>query len=372
MLIRTTARNSVFLILFTSLLVSACGGGGGGKTNGAAQPGGGNQNWLVPQANVADGGPGKDGIPALNPADLNFESAQTIATVDDIDLAIAVRHDGMVKIYPHDILDWHEIVNDGPADQPFTLSYCPLTGSAVAWVGNASDPDPTFGVSGLLYNSNLLLYDRATDSHWSQMYEQSVEGSRQSELPQTIQLVEAEFGTLTAMFPDAMVLTRETGHSRNYDSYPYGDYREQAELLFSVSPLDGRLHSKTRVIGIRGTGGVDDAAPSRAYQIDSFSATTEAINDQFGNQSIVVVGNRALGFAVIYDRELADGTILSFSPLQDNGANIMTDTEGNVWDVFGTAVSGPRQGTQLNSTRSYTAFWFAWAAHFRSPEIYFN
>ena len=167
------------------------------------------------------------------------------------------------------------------------------------------------------------------------------------------------------MYPDALVMTRDTGHVRNYDNYPYGDYRTSADLLFDVSREDNRLHPKVRLIGIH------DDTNSKVYELSQFGATTLAINDQFGSQSIVVVGNSALDFAVIFDRELSDGTILSLDPIQDDLPNIMMDTEGNVWDIFGTAVSGPRTGEQMTSTKSYVAMWFAWVSHFNTVETYF-
>jgi len=126
------------------------------------------------------------------------------------------------------------------------------------------------------------------------------------------------------------------------------------------------MHAKRRVIGIR------EGSNAKVYQLSEFGALTKTINDQFNNQSIVVVGNSVLRLSAIYSRQLADGTILSFDPIQDDLPNIMSDTEGNIWDIFGTAVSGPRAGTQLESTRSYTAMWFAWVAHFNTVEIYFN
>lgn len=370
MIYPTTRIKSVVLILGAALLITACGGGGGSGNKVEPPPPPNQADWLLSLGFIFDGGPGKDGIPALNAP--QFESAQTIRTVNANDFAIAIRHEGAVKIYPHDILDWHEIVNDGPDDNPYTLSYCPLTGSALAWRSTASDPDATFGVSGLLFNSNLLLYDRSTDSVWSQMYEQSVFGSRIAELPERMQLIEAKFGTLKEMFPDAMVLTRATGHARDYHSYPYGNYRENSGILFPPSNTDQRLHTKTRVIGIRDGEGVDELSASKVYQLAEFGSTTQVINEQFGNLAIVVVGNSELSFAVIYDRTLADGTILNFSPVADDLPNIMTDTEDNVWDAFGTAVSGPRSGQQLASTRSFTAYWFAWIAHFENAEIHFN
>ena len=171
---------SVVAAVLVSLAVTACGGGGsGGNKNPGTTPEA--AEWLLPTNVIVDGGPGRDGIPALQSP--NFESVATIGTVGASDLAVAVRYNGEVKIYPHDILNWHEIVNDGPADDPYILSYCPLTGSAMAWEGDPSAADPTFGVSGLLYESNLILYDRQTDSNWAQMLEESVEGSRSGDVP---------------------------------------------------------------------------------------------------------------------------------------------------------------------------------------------
>jgi hypothetical protein len=358
-------RKAYFIApLLAALLIAGCGGGGGGGGNG--NPAGGNTNstWLVPTNEIVDGGPGVDGIPALE--DPQFESAATITSVEDDDLLIAVRSDGQVKAYPHDIMNWHEIVNDGPADAPFTMSYCPLTASAVAWQGNSADADKSFGVSGLLYNSNLLLYDRATDSKWSQLLQRSINGPRIGQRPETYQLIEAPFSTLKMMYPDALVMTRDTGHVRNYNQYPYGDYLQSSRLLFPVAPQDNRLHLKERLIGIH------DDSNSKVYQLSEFGDTTLAINDQFANQSIVVVGNSALGFAVIFDRELADGTILSFDPIQNDLPNILLDTEGNVWDVFGTAVSGIRTGEQLQPTRSYVSMWLGWISHFDEVLVHFN
>lgn len=348
-------------LLASLFLVGCSGGGGAGNDRGNAT---GNDAWLIPQDEIADGGPGVDGIPAIESP--LFEPAATIGTVDADDPVIVVRASGQVKVYPQDIMDWHEIVNDGPADAPFTLSYCPLTASSVAWAGNPADADDSYGVSGLLFNSNLLLYDRQTDSIWSQMLQRSVNGERIGQRAENLPLFEAPFGTVQSMYPDALVLNRDTGHVRDYDSDPYSDYRKSEELLFPTNRRDSRLHPKERLIGIH-----DDNA-SKVYQLSEFGDTTQAINDQFGGQAIVVVGNSALGFAAIFSRELADGTILSFDPVQDDLPNVLVDTEGNVWDLFGTAVAGPRAGEQLRITQSYVAMWFAWVAQFIEVRLYFN
>jgi len=348
------------LLILTTMLFAACGGGGSGPATGPGPF----IEWLINTAYVVDGGPGQDGIPALkNPA---FESAATIATVDPNDIVIVLFDGAQVKAYPHDILDYHEIVNDGPLNNPFVVSYCPLTGSAVAWQGKLADNDPTYGVSGLLYNSNLLLYDRESETVWSQLLEVGVKGPRIRDQPDTKRLFETTFATLQSMFPDAMVLSRNTGHLRPYDEYPYGDYKTEPALLFDVSNQDNRLPPKQRVIGIH------EDVSSKVYQLGSFDTVTQAINDQFKNQPIVIVGNSSLSFAAIYSRELPDGTILNFTAIDGDLPNVMSDEEGNVWDILGRAVSGPRVGEQLAETRSYVAMWFAWINHFDEVEIFFN
>jgi len=355
------SRRTSVSLLFLAPLLFACGGGGGG--GGSSGPGAG-AIWLIPADEVVDGGPGQDGIPAIdNP---RFEPVSQNATTGADELIIGVRYGGATKAYPHEIMDWHEIVNDGPSTDPFAVSYCPLTGSAVTWKGNTSHANSTFGTSGLLYNSNLILYDRQSSSFWSQMLEQSVSGSRIREVPERIQTIETTMSTWMAMFPNSQIMTTNTGHVRNYGAYPYGNYKVNTGLLFPVNHEDNRLHPKTRAIGVR------DGLTSKVYQIDGFGDTTQAINDQVGAVSVVAVGNTLLNFAVIFDRELGDGTILTFTAINGDLPNILQDDEGNVWDVFGTAVSGPRTGEQLGMTNSFIAMWFAWVAFFNGAEIHFN
>jgi len=359
---RTSTRQiaGIRSLLFPVVLVAGCGGGGG---LGAPQDSGPAESLISPDL-IVDGGPGRDGIPALSSP--RFEAASTIQTVAADDLVVVVRDGDAIKAFPEDILDWHEIVNDATGSSSFTLSYCPLTASAVAWLQDTTDSNPTFGVSGLLYNSNLILFDRETDTIWAQMLQLAISGERIREVPTNLQVLEMPFATLQNTFPDAQVLTRETGHNRNYDRYPYGSYRSDNLLLFPVVRSDQRLHSKARAIGIH----TDNDA--KVYQLDGFGPSTQTINDNFMGQSIVVVGNSADQFSAIYSSELSDGSVLGFTPIQDDLPNVMTDAEGGVWDIFGTAVSGPRAGEQLATVRSYSAMWFAWSSFFSNVQIHFN
>lgn len=326
---------AVTLAVGAAMFLASCGGGGSGATTPVAS----GENWLIPATEVVDGGPGKDGIPSIDTPVFQRVADNTVMQPSDI--VVGVFHEGLYQAYPHEILNWHEVVNDSVQSNSFVLSYCPLTGSALAWDVDDSSGNPEFGVSGLLYNSNLILYDRNTNSRWSQMLELAVWGARIREIPARIHVIETTWETWIAMYPDSWVLTRNTGHQRNYNLYPYGNYFQDENLLFPVSNLDNRLHPKKRVIGIR------SATASKVYQLAGFGETTQTINEQFDGQPIVVVGNSVGNFAAIFYRELSDGTVLTFRPLTGQFPSVMQDDEGNTWDLFGTAISGPRAGTQL-------------------------
>ena len=143
--------------------------------------GDGSPGWLIPVGEVFDGGPGKDGIPALSNPQLVASSE--VSFLGDGDLVIGVVIGGVARAYPHVILDWHEIINDQVGGEAYSLTYCPLTGSGIGWDRALSANATTFGVSGKLYNSNLIPYDRETDSYWSQMKLQCVFGPNKGLLP---------------------------------------------------------------------------------------------------------------------------------------------------------------------------------------------
>jgi len=349
------------LFLLSLSLLTACGGGGGGGGDGASQIAGSTTGWLVPENEIRDGGPGKDGIPAISSptfAPLAQQSSGLNA------LVIGVSFDGDEHAIPHDIMDWHEVLNLTTQTGPTVVSYCPLTGSALHWKGVENDSDATFGVSGLLYNSNLILYDRQTDSNWSQMGIQAIEGTRRSQRPQGLPLVEMTLGAWQEMYPDSLLLSRTTGFSRDYGRYPYGSFRTNTELLFPVDVLDNRLHEKARVLG------VFNSSVARAYVIDDLEDTIEVINDDLGGEPIVVVGSATRKFAVAFSRTLADGTELTFLPSSTALPSLIEDQEGNTWDVFGRALTGPREGESLTVTQSHIAYWFAWGAFHKQSEIH--
>lgn len=313
-----------------------------------------------------DGGPGPDGIP---PVDTPIFGLQSRTTLNPDDLVVGVRIGEDVRAYPHYILDWHEIVNDqylidGEAVD-LTLSYCPLTGSAMMWKGQVDAQDSTFGTSGLLLNSNLILYDRETGSLWSQMLEQAINGPRLLSIPERVQVIETTWKTWQSMYPETMLLTDFTGYSRPYESYPYGTFRTNPSLRFPVENSDDRrLHRKERVLGIN----VGDT--SRVYPIGNFDPGVTVLNEVVGDMDVVVVGSGDRNFGAVYNRQLEDCSRLDFLPVENQLPIVMTDNEGNLWDLFGKAVSGPREGQSLQKTNSYIAYWYAWTAFFPGATIF--
>ncbi len=323
--------------------------------------------FLVPPWEIFDGGPGIDGIPAVNIPAFNHPSA--VDYLDSNDLVVGVKIGDQVRAYPHAILNWHEIVNDqfsvNGQVEPFTINFCPLTGSAMLWQGDMSATDPTFGVSGLLHNSNLILYDRDTGSLWSQMLEQSISGPLRLDIPDRVQVIETTYATWLSMYPESEIMSLATGHNRNYGVSPYGTYDTSFDLLFPANNLaDNRLHRKERVLGI------NVGNTSKVYPIDNFEVDVSVMNETIGTMDLVVVGSSAKNFGAVYNRQLDDCTLLDFSAVQNQLPIVMTDNEGNMWDVFGNAMSGPRAGTQLEKTNSYVAYWFAWTAFFPGSTIH--
>jgi len=195
------------------------------------------------------------------------------------------------------------------------------------------------------------------------MLAQSVRGSRAGENANRLPLVETTWKTWREMYPDTEVMGTNTGFSRDYNRYPYGNFRTDNNLIFPVSSPDDRLHRKTRVLGVR------METHSKVYQINEFAGEVEVINEI--NEGYVVAGSSSRNFAIAFNAILEDGTQLTFSSIQDD-ALVMEDQEGTRWDLFGEAREGPRAGEQLAPLFSYTAYWFAWAAFFPGSEIHFQ
>lgn len=224
--------------------------------------------WRIPTAYVGQG-TGFDGIPALdappfityNPISIDPDDP---FYMEDEDLVIVVSLNGVTKIYPHKILDWHEVINDEVGGIPVTVTYCPLTGTGKVWKRNSVDLEAGFGVSGLLYNSNLLAFDRATESFWHQLEGTAVFGDRMDEELELLPFVETTWGTWRGLAPSPLIMSENTGINRDYNSYPYGDYKTSALVAYPILYDDDRLPRKERVFSVIVNG------EARVYQFSDF------------------------------------------------------------------------------------------------------
>jgi hypothetical protein len=206
--------------------------------------------------NIARGGPPKDGIPSVD--EPQFLSADQARFLSDDDVVFGIVRGGEARAYPQLVLVWHEIVNDSFSDGPLSITYCPLTGSAVAFGGEAPTGEPyTFGTTGNLVNSNLLMYDRQSDSEWPQILGKAITGPAAGDALDEVPVEWTTWGRWRAAHPETVVLSTETGYVRDYTRDPYGSYTplggyyEEERLIFSVLHEDDRFHTKEVFIGAK-------------------------------------------------------------------------------------------------------------------------
>lgn len=324
-----------------------------------------NSVWSIPEDKVFIG-QGRDGIASID--DPKFERTGDIDFINDDDLITAIQIGDDIRGYPNVILNYHEIVNDRVNDVPVAVTYCPLTGSGLAWNRVLNGVETTFGVSGFIYKNNLIAYDRETESYWSQMLDRAVAGSMEGESREKYRLIEMTWKAWKDAYPNGKVLSGITGFDLNYTIFPYGDYRtNNNNILFPIEREDDRLERKAR------THGIFYSQNLVVFPISAFSDEGTVINSTYSGEDVVVAGMAKDELVVSYSRSLEDGTTLEFSQTDEPLPAIMQDDEGTVWSVFGEALSGPREGEMLKQIPSYNSYWFGWVDFYgtspRTPVI---
>ncbi|WP_200861599.1 DUF3179 domain-containing protein [Methylohalobius crimeensis] len=232
---------------------------------------------LVPADEIVSGGPPRDGIPAIDdPRFIEAEEAEFLSPTDRV-LGM-VRH-GIAKAYPIAILNWHEIVNDEFAGEPVAVTYCPLTASGIAYPGEIDGKRTSFGTSGLLYNGNLVMYDRTTESLWSQLMSRSIDGPMKGRRLESLPLSYTSWAEWRARHPDTRVLSTDTGYRRDYGRDPYAGHARSARVPFPLSHYDDRYHPKALVLGVALNG------ETKAYPFEELAKTRGEIQDSLGGHS---------------------------------------------------------------------------------------
>ena len=203
---------------------------------------------LIPVEEILSGGPPKDGIPAIDKP--VFVKASLARSLHEDDRVLAITHNGISKAYPVRIMNWHEIVNDRFGDDNIAITYCPLCGSGIAFKADVAGKSLKFGVSGLLYNSDVLLFDRQTQSLWSQILAKAVSGPLKGNNLTSIPIAHTSWADWRQRQPDTLVLTEETGYKRDYAGNPYAGYEKREETIFPVKFRAKGYHPKEQVLGL--------------------------------------------------------------------------------------------------------------------------
>jgi hypothetical protein len=276
-------------------------------------------NITVPLEFVKDGGPPRDGIPSIdNPEFINISDADFLNNYDRI---LGVYFNGVPKAYPVRILNFHEIVNDEFKGHPVVVTFCPLCGSGLAFDAMIEGNKRTFGVSGLLYNSDVLLYDRQSETLWSQILSEAVAGQLAGKKLETIQTYNTSWKNWKDQYPNTVVLSTNTGFSKDYSRDPYPEYYVSEKVWFPVLNTSDAMHPKAKILGLEINGNY------KAYPFSELQKSKGIIQDNVDGQDLLIHYNKKEESAYITD---ADNRIIT----------------------------------------STTLFWFAWVAFHPDTEIY--
>lgn len=334
-----------------------------------------NTDWTrrtIEYDEVLSGGPPRDGIPSID--DPVFISQDKVDWLAEAEPVIALEIDGDARAYPIQVITWHEIVNDEVGGQPVVVTFCPLCNSAIVFNREVDGAVYEFGVSGLLRNSDLIMYDRTTESLWQQFTGEGIVGVHAGDQLEIIPSGLLSYGEFQQAYPGGQVLSRETGISRQYGVNPYVDYDSSSRPFLFTGAVDPRLAAMERVVGL------NFGDQQIAYPYTSL-ADTPVVQEDLGGQPYVIFyafgTNSALDAALIAEARdvgatgvfnpVVEDEMLTFE-IQD-GAFVDAET-GSQWNLSGQAVDGPLAGTQLERLVATDHFWFSWAAFYPETEVY--
>jgi len=278
-------------------------------------------NSTIPVERILPGGPPRDGIPSIDkPKFVNAKQADDFLKPSD--RILGINHKGVQRAYSINVLNWHEIVNDKIKGESVVVTYCPLCGTGVVYSGNINGQQQQFGVSGLLYNSDVLLYDRKTESLWSQILSKAISGKLLGTNLQTIPVQHTSWAAWQEQYPNTEVLSQDTGFKRDYSRTPYQGYDNNSEIYFPLNAESRRYHPKERVIGVQ------IGEKFKAYPIVELAKHGESpLTDQFAGKTL----------RIKFDVKNRDGQVF--------------DSEGKL-------------------LHSINSFWFAWYAFHPDTDVF--
>ncbi len=335
-------------------------------------------NWNIRIIDLAELIPGapRDGIPPLSaPAFIPVAEADAIYSENSPVIQFELGED--VRAYPLEIMTWHEIVNDVVGGVPVVVTFCPLCNTAIAFERTVAGTVLTFGTSGLVRNSDLVMWDRQTESLWQQIGGKALVGDMVGAELTRLPAVIVAWSQFRENFPEGLVLSRETGFQRDYGRNPYVGYDavDNSPFLFR-GVIDERLSPFERVATVE----FGEAVVAYPFVLLKQERVLEEERDGQGVvvfwvpgassalDSLEIDHGRSVGSTGVFYREM-DGAELSFLPNPADEQTFLDTTTRSVWNVFGEAISGPLEGSRLMAKAHANHFWFAWAAFQPETEI---
>ena len=330
---------------------------------------------LISFDEILSGGPKKDGIPAID--EPTFETIeQADGWLESNEPVIQLIIGGEVKAYSLQILMWHELVNDTLGGVPIVVSFCPLCNTAIVFGRSVDNQILDFGTTGRLRYSNLIMYDRQTESWWQQAEGRAIIGELLGTQLEFFPASIISWDEFKNAHPAGLVLSRETGFSRTYGSNPYVGYDDvnNPPFLYNGPETPGQLPAVAHVLA------VDINDDPVAYPLDMLSEM-HVVNDKVGDQDIVILWKsgtasaldassiaegKDVGAAIAYS-SLVDGKYLTF---KFDGLRFLDDQTGSIWNVLGRATDGDLVGRQLEEIVSVNHLWFSWAVFKPETRVY--
>lgn len=328
----------------------------------------------VPFSEILSGGVPRDGIPPIDDPKFTTTKAAS-AWIGEQEPVVALEVNGDARAYPLQIMTWHEIVNDEVGGVPIAVTFCPLCNAAIVFDRRLEGKVYDFGVSGNLRYSDLIMWDRQTESWWQQFTGDAIIGELAGKKLRLLPASIIAWSDFQAAYPNAKVLSRDTGHMRPYGQNPYVGYdrADDPPFLF-MGKLDGRLLPKERVVAVT-IGDADAAFP--------FSVLTRerVVHYALNRRDIVVffkpgtrsaLGGREIasaediGAAAVFDPHVGDKKL----DFRAEGDAFVDEQTGSRWTILGEAIKGPLAGKRLGAIVHANHFWFAWAAFKPHTKIY--
>ena len=233
---------------------------------------------IYPEQKIITGVPSRDEIPSIDKPHL--VDANEANFLNDDDIVLGLEYHGVTRAYPKKILNWHQVVNDELNGIPVAVTFCPLCGSGMSFLRDVEGQTLSFGVSGLVYNNNVLFFDRQSDSLWCQIERRSISGPLKEKALQYILTHKTRWGTWKNKHPQTRVLSTRTGYMRYYDREPYTGYEKRNQIFFPLEHQDDRYHPKEWVAGLEVNG------VHKVYPMKELSKAAAGFEDQVGGKRL--------------------------------------------------------------------------------------